>query len=123
MIAEKNLLKNRREYRRYPISATALFKVKKEKDTVQFETSISNISQSGLGVYSYVPIDEGTSVSIEITFIAINGFEQKDTLEGRVIHSSKLGGIYYTSVAFNQELNPVTQPFLYNHFWKIINWG
>lgn len=123
MTDEKSMPKNRRKYRRYPIFATALIKIKNKKDAVPFESMAANISQSGLGIYSYVPVDKGTPVSIEIKFIAIKGFEQKDAIEGKIVHLSKLGKLYYMGIAFDEELNPVAQPFLYNHFWKIASWG
>lgn len=122
MTDNKIMPKNRRKYRRYPIFATALIKIKNKKDAAPVESLVSNISQSGLGIYSYVSVDKGTPVSIEITFIAIKGFEQTDTIEGKIVHLSKLGKLYYMGIAFDEELNPVAQPFLYNHFWKIVSW-
>ncbi|MEK6583039.1 MAG: PilZ domain-containing protein [Nitrospirota bacterium] len=107
-----------REHQRYPISATADIKIKDENNS-SIDTLVANISKSGLGVYSYVSIPDGTPVSVDLSFIGIKGLE-KDTIEGKIIHSSKLGSLYYVGVLFDEEINPAAQPLLYGHFWRIV---
>ncbi|KAF0145901.1 MAG: hypothetical protein FD156_579 [Nitrospirae bacterium] len=107
-----------RKHQRYPISATALITIK-NKDNSSIDTLVANISKPGLGLYSYVSVPDGTPVSIELSFIGIKGLE-KDTIEGKIIHSSKLGSLYYVGVLFDEEINAAAQPLLYGHFWKIV---
>lgn len=107
-----------RRHQRYPISATADIRIKDENNS-SIDTLVANISKSGLGLYSYVSIPDGTPVSIELFFIGIKGLE-KDTIEGNIIHSSKLGSLYYVGVLFGEGINAAAQPLLYGHFWKIV---
>lgn len=107
-----------RRHQRYPISATADIRIKDENNS-SIDTLVANISKSGLGLYSYVSIPDGTPVSIELSFIGIKGLE-KDTIEGNIIHSSKLGSLYYGGVLFDEGINAAAQPLLYGHFWKIV---
>mgnify|MGYP001561885709 CR=1 FL=1 len=119
MNSRDNHIQNRRRYRRYPISASASLKINDGKDSPALEILAANISRSGLGAYSYVPIPDNISVSIEMSFAGIKGIE-KASLEGKIMHSSRLGSLYYIGIDFSEELNPDSQPLLYSHFWKII---
>ncbi len=114
--------RNKRSRQRFPILATALIKVNSDRDAASFESMIANISHSGLGVYSYIPIEENTPVSIKITFHSIQELEHKDALEGRIVHSAKLGKIYYLGIKFNEELSRDQHPFLYNYLGEIVSW-
>ena len=107
-----------REHQRYPISATADIRIKDENNA-PIDTLVANISKTGLGLYSYVSIPDETPVFIDISFIGIKGLE-KDTIEGKILHSSKLGSLYYVGVLFDEEINSAAQPWLYRHFWRIV---
>ncbi|VAX32700.1 hypothetical protein MNBD_NITROSPIRAE02-844 [hydrothermal vent metagenome] len=116
------MIQNLRRHHRYPILATAVVEVKNDKNPQPVEAMVSSISQSGMGVYSYVPLEKGTPVTIEVTFISVKGIKENDTAEGRVVWLSKMGKIYFVGIAFDEELNPVKQPRLYEHFFKVISW-
>ncbi len=118
----EEMIRNLRRHHRYPILATAVVEVKNDKNPEPIEAMVSSISQSGMGVYSYVPLEKGTPVTIEITFISVKGIKENDTAEGRVVWLSKMGKIYFIGIAFDEELNPVRQSRLYEHFWKVISW-
>ncbi len=111
-----------RRHHRYPILATAVVRSKNDEKSRPVESMVASISQSGFGLYSYDPLGEGTPVSIDITFISVKGTPEQDTLEGKVIWSTRVGKLYFTGIAFDEELNPARQPRLYEHFWKIVNW-
>ena len=102
--------------------ATALVKNKNDRDALPVETLVANISRSGLGLYSYTNMEKGISVSIEITFISLKGYKQKDTVEGEIVWLSKLGRLYFIGIVFDEELNLSKQPVLYEHFWKVTSW-
>ncbi len=113
---------DRRKHHRYPIFASALIKTTDGETDIQVEGMVVDISQTGVGFYTYVPIAKGANMSVEIKFTAASGIEQKDNLEGRVACMSKIGSLYYSGLAFNEELNPDRQPVLYEHFWKTVRW-
>jgi hypothetical protein len=116
-------MENDRQHLRYPISATALIRIKDKGEISPLETvlAIANISKSGLGLYSYSPLSEGSSVSMDITFKSPGGFTRSDAVEGRVIWSSEFGkigqkgGLYFIGISFDRELSPEGQPFLYEY--------
>ncbi|MEC4685269.1 MAG: PilZ domain-containing protein [Nitrospirota bacterium] len=116
------MIQNLRRHHRYPILATAVVEVRNDKNPQPIETMVASISQSGMGVYSNAPLEKGTPVTIEITFISVKGIKENDTVEGRVVWLSKLGKIYFVGIAFDEELNPVKQARLYEHFFKVISW-
>ncbi|GMT46508.1 MAG: hypothetical protein IEMM0007_0074 [bacterium] len=116
------MIQNLRRHHRYPILATAVVEVKNDKKLQPFETMVSSISQSGMGVYAYAPLEKGTPVTMEISFISVKGIKENDTAEGRIVWLSRMGKIYFVGIAFDEELNPVRQPRLYEHFFKVISW-
>lgn len=117
------ITENDRQHLRYPISATARIKVKDKADAPPIETvlAIANISSAGLGLYSYAPIATGASVEMDITFISPGGLTRSDSVHGKIIWSSELGrtgekgGLYFIGIAFDHELSPEKQPFLYEY--------
>jgi hypothetical protein len=102
--------------------ATAVVEVKNDKNPQPIETMVASISQSGMGVYSYAPLEKGTPVTIEITFISVKGIKENDTAKGRIVWLSNMGKLYFVGIAFDEELDPVRQPRLYEHFFKVISW-
>lgn len=106
-----------RRHKRHPIFGTAVISAD-SIGSLPLETviAIANISQSGLGLYSYTSLEKGTTVTIKISFRSTRGRLLQDTVRGDVIWSTKEGNLYFTGIAFNGELNPQDQPFLYEHF-------
>ncbi|NOY39314.1 MAG: PilZ domain-containing protein [Nitrospirae bacterium] len=102
--------------------ATAVVEARNDKNPEPIETMVASISQSGMGVYAYAPLEKGTPVTIEISFISVRGIKENDTAEGRIVWLSKMGKIYFVGIAFDEDLNPVRQPRLYEHFFKVISW-
>lgn len=112
-----------RQHLRYPISATAVIRVKDADDAAPFEAivAVANISKAGLGLYSYTSLPEGARLALDITFIAPKGTKVKDSVEGRVVWASEFGKLdsegrlYFIGLALDEELNPDKHPFLYEH--------
>jgi len=110
-----------RQHLRYPISATAVIREKGgDGPPVETAVAVANISRSGLGLYSYASFDEGTPLSMVITFTSPKGTVVSDTVEGRVVWSSELGRLkegrlYFLGISFDGELNPGKHPFLFEY--------
>lgn len=120
----KRMLKSndpdKRKTKRHNISATALISIKEIEDAGPIYVLVAGISKSVLGVYSYAPIPEGHSVSIDISFLGFRGI-QKDKIEGKVSLSTREEDIHYIEIDFDKELSPETQPVLYENFWRLVN--
>jgi hypothetical protein len=116
-------MKDDRQHLRYPITATAVIKQKDRKEASPIETvlAISNISRSGLGLYSYAPLSTGATVSMDISFVSPSGGTRSETVEGKIIWSSEFGkagekgGLYFIGIAFDEELSPEGHPSLYEY--------
>ena len=112
--------KDSREYYRYSIFARANIVVKNEINSVAIKTEVSNIAETGLGVYSAEPIGLGSEVSINIEFLSTEEEMKNDTIEGKVVWLSMKDDIYYLGIFFDEEFNKDKQPNLYWHFHRII---
>lgn len=107
-----------RQWHRYLFIGTAKIKVGGERTSTS--ATISNISVSGIGLYSPKPIGKGKTVKLKISFIDGKGRVSEDTVEGKVDWQSKFKGIYLVGVLFNEELNVQNQPRLMGHLsWLI----
>jgi PilZ domain len=111
-----------RKRKRYPIFASAVIKGKDKRVSAPTETmiAIANISRTGLGLYSYTPIGEGTVVSLDIAFSAHGKKERHDTVRGRVVWETKKGALYFAGVSLDKNLSPSGQPFMYAYLRKIM---
>jgi hypothetical protein len=78
-----------------------------------------SISLGGIGLYCDDPLEIDTKVSITISFISIDGI-RTDSMEGCVIYTKNLGGIYFMGIEFNKEINSKDQPLLYDYIQKIL---
>lgn len=114
-----------RKRQRYPIFASAVIRGKDKRIPVPAETmiAIANISRTGLGLYSYTPVGEGTIVSLDIAFAARGKKERRNTVRGKVVWETKKGALYFSGVALDKSLSPSGQPFLYAYLRKIMRKG
>ena len=87
---------------------------------VETMVAIANISLSGMGLYSYTPVEKGTEVSIEISFVSDKGVDRKDRIEGKIVWLSTQERLHFMGIAFDKEMNPSEQPFLYDYFRKVV---
>ncbi|MBE0426541.1 MAG: PilZ domain-containing protein [Nitrospirae bacterium] len=95
------------------------------KENTVVDTTIANISFSGIGLYSSTPVGKGKKVKIKISFVDRKGKICEDFTEGKVDWQKKFKNIYLVGVIFDEELNTVNQPKLLEHLtWLIdtFNW-
>ncbi len=119
---KKSYADNRKWYR-YHFFGTAAVKVLKEITAI--DTTIADISFSGMGLYSPAPIGKGKKVMIKISFINSSGKTCEDTATGRVDWQLKFGNTYLMGISFDEELTVINQPMLFNHLTELIesyNW-
>lgn len=62
------VLEENRRHRRYPFYATGIICSVGNEEPTHLTTLANNISQSGLGVTAYIPLEEGATVTIELSF-------------------------------------------------------
>ncbi len=112
-----------RRWFRYQFFGSATITIPKEDITV--DTTIANISFSGIGLYSTIPLGKGKKVKIKITFIDKKGKICEDSTEGKVDWQKKFKKIYLIGIIFDEELNTRNQPRLLEHLMWLIetyNW-
>jgi len=113
---------SKRKHKRVPLAASATIKYTTEESPERILAMTADISLSGIGVYSDKRISEGTVLSIEITFIAANGQMTTDSIEGESVYIRDIGGMYFIGIEFDEEINPIKQPSVYEHLQKILIW-
>jgi hypothetical protein len=113
----KGVFDDRKWYRYYFFgSAQALL----PKENVIIDTTIANISLSGIGLYSTPRIGKGKKVKLTITFIDNKGKPSEDVVEGKVDWQKKFKNIYLSGIIFDEELNMQRHPKLLEHLaWLI----
>jgi hypothetical protein len=108
-----------RKWYRYQFFGNA--KVTALKDNVVIDSTVANISFSGIGLYSSKPIGKGKKVKIRVTFIDRNGKIQEDAALGKTDWQKKFNNTYLTGIIFDEELNILNQPKLIDHIIWLIN--
>jgi len=108
-------MRNKRQYKRVPISGLAALLFKEKGEIHSIQTVIANISLRGIGLYSYNSIKVKTSVSITVNFISADGALKTDSIEGRVVSNTKIGQTHFLGVQFHEEINAHNQPSLFKH--------
>jgi hypothetical protein len=119
---KKGYLCNRKWYR-YHFFGTASVKVLKENTAI--DTTIADISFSGMGLYSPAPIGKGKKVMVKISFINRDGKACEDTVKGKIDWQLKFGNTYLMGISFDEELTVINQPMLFKHLTELIesyNW-
>jgi hypothetical protein len=108
-----------RKWYRYQFFGNA--KVIVLKENVVIDSTVANISFSGIGLYSSKPIGKGKKVKIRITFIDRNGKTQEDVALGKTDWQKKFNSTYLTGIIFDEELNILNQSKLMDHIIWLIN--
>lgn len=118
MTKKKKTTAVERQWHRYLFIGTAKIRVRGERTSTT--TTISNISVSGIGLYSPKSVGQGKTVKLKVSFIDSKGKISDDTVEGKVDWQSKFRGIYLVGILFDEELNMQNQPRLMGHLsWLI----
>jgi hypothetical protein len=108
-----------RKWYRYQFFGKATVKPPKEKSTL--ETTVANISFSGIGLYSATTIGKGKKVKITISFVDRKGKIVEDSTTGTVDWQKKFRNMYLIGILFDQELNIDEQPRLIEHLLWLID--
>jgi hypothetical protein len=118
MKRKKKSILTERKWHRYQFIGTANIKVPKVRTSTT--ATISNISVSGIGLYSPKSIGKGKTVKLKISFVNSKGKVSDDIVEGKVDWQSKFKSIYLVGILFNEELSMRSQPRLMAHLsWLI----
>jgi hypothetical protein len=108
-----------RQWYRYQFLGVA--KVRVQGNRTLTTATISNLSVSGMCLYSSGTIGAGKAVKVKVSFIDHKGRTVDDTIEGRVDWQVKFKGVYLVGVLFNEELNIRNQPKLMGHLAWVID--
>jgi c-di-GMP-binding flagellar brake protein YcgR len=112
---------NQRRHKRVPITGTATLKFEVMGEYRSIQALPGSISLGGIGLYADDRIEDDTGVLITINFISSEDI-RTGSIEGCVVYSKNMGGIHFMGIQFNEEVNPVNQPALYEHIRKILTW-
>jgi c-di-GMP-binding flagellar brake protein YcgR len=108
----------KRRHKRIPLTGSAVLKLKDQDQSLHAMTR--DISISGIGLYSDIPLEDNMEVSLVINFISISGLIKTDSVGGRIVYVRKLEDIYFMGIEFDKEINQEKQPFLYEHLQRIL---
>ena len=75
-----SMSKANRKHQRYPLFSVAELQVKNSADPPS-TVLVQNISESGIGLYAYSPIEKGTPIAILVKFTTIDGTRAADTVQ------------------------------------------
>jgi len=108
-----------RQWYRYQFFGNANLALAKERRVIN--SSIANISLSGLGVYSPVSVGKGRRVKLGISFVDKDGKVREDYATGKVDWQKKFKDMYLVGIKFEEELSVAGQPCLMQHLTYLIN--
>jgi hypothetical protein len=104
---------------RYHLFGRARIKLLIDKTAV--DACIANISFSGIGLYSTVPIPNGRQVKIKMSFFDSDGKIQNSIIEGRTVWHSKLGKFYLLGIRYDEAISATSQPLLFKRLMPLRN--
>ncbi len=108
------MFKNKRIHERHPLFAITQVQII-DSEEPPLSCLMQCISKSGMGIYAYVMIEKDTAVSVEVKFTNVDRERVSDIVEGRVASVAERDNTYCIGIAFNKELSPDEQPYLYAH--------
>jgi len=112
-----------RRHKRVPLAALARISFEDAGKVHTVLAFTADISISGIGVYSETAVDIDKDVSVAIEFLGNDGLSRTDTIGGHVVYNNILGTTYFTGIEFNEQINPLRQPFLFERLQRILAWG
>ncbi len=90
-------------------------------DNVTINTTIANISMTGIGLYSNSKIGKAKKVKLNVAFVDSKGKMSEETVEGKVDWQKKFKNIYLIGIMFDEELNMKHHPKLLGHLLWLID--
>lgn len=118
-VADYLMTEERRKHQRYPFNAIAVVQEKTGSAGKTIPTLTQNISLSGIEFHSYIDIEEGTHVRVELKFTDNKGFSVTDVIEGRIVWQSYRGNFSAMGLSFDEQLSPDHNPVLYEYFRNV----
>lgn len=110
------MFEEKREFQRYPMVGKVVITT---KDNREIPAHITNISFSGIGVYSADYLAELTNVMIRIMFTDSCGKEHEVPIDGIVSWVVKTGKVYEMGIRFYNYLSYHNKPVLLEHLCQI----
>jgi hypothetical protein len=107
MFAEKRIS------RRYPLTGVAQIRAAVSSDDVLTSCLVQNVSEAGIGLYSYTAIETGTPVHITIILTSRDGIRVSDSIEGAIVSIREESEYFYLGIAFDKKISNADQPHLY----------
>ncbi len=115
-------MSNKRRHKRVPLASIVKLSIEDEGNVHPFETLTVDISMSGICVYSETTIDIDTDVSLTIEFSGNDGLSRTDSIGGHVVYNNILRTKYFIGIEFSEQINPFSQPFLFERLQRILAW-
>jgi hypothetical protein len=106
MFAEKRI------NRRYPLTGVAQIRATGSSGDVLTSCLVQNVSEAGIGLYSYSVIETGTPVHITIILTSRDGIRVSDSIEGAIVSTKEESEYFYLGIAFDKKISTADQPHL-----------
>ncbi|MGW8323041.1 MAG: PilZ domain-containing protein [Thermodesulfobacteriota bacterium] len=113
---------NRRIYKRVPVSGTADLTFQEGGGSVSMKTIVSNVSLSGLGIYSDRPIADDTDLSIELNFLSSDEVMRHTVVKGHIVYTRKVEPFFFSGIEFTEQIASEKQADLYNYIEQALRW-
>lgn len=107
--------KESRKHQRFPLFGLAEMKIRNNGETKISSAMVSNIGKQGMGFRLESPVREGATVTIEAIEIMDTKFT--DIIHGSIAWVADQGLLYDVGICFDEELDPVDQPDLYERLF------
>ena len=111
-----------RRHNRVPLAALAKISFEDAGNVHTVEAFTADISMSGIGVYSATAIDIDKDVTLAIEFLGNDGLSRTDSIGGHAVYNNILGTTYFIGIEFSEQINPFSQPFLFERLQRILAW-
>jgi len=116
------MVDNRRIYKRVPISGTADLTFHDAGGDVAIKTIVSNVSLSGLGIYSDRQIADGTEVSIELNFLGSDDVMRNTRVKGNVVYTRKVEPFFFSGIEFTEQIAAAKHQELHSYIEQALKW-
>jgi c-di-GMP-binding flagellar brake protein YcgR len=109
-----------RKHRRAPLPAHVRLVLGEGAQQLVLRGAIADISLGGIGLHLVHPLEVGIEVTLELSFPVIGVGLKNETVKGKTIYSYHVQDTYYVGIEFDQELNPLHQPYLCKRIQDIL---
>jgi len=109
-------------HKRVPIAGSADLSFHGSEGNILTKAIISNVSLSGIAIYADREIEDGTDVSIDMNFIALNDVMKNTHVKGHVVYTREMGTFFFTGVEFTEEISSEKHHELYDYIQQALKW-